>query len=65
MEIATNNRLLTISEAAEMLHYHVNTVRRWSDKGLLKPYRVGSRSDRRFNKADVISLIKSPTYGYK
>ncbi len=65
MVIAANSRLLTISEVAEMLHLHANTVRRWSDNGLLKPYRVGTRSDRRFVEEDVTNLLNSPTYGYK
>jgi excisionase family DNA binding protein len=32
---------------------HVNTVRRWNDRGILKAYRIGPRGDRRFNKADI------------
>ena len=36
--------LLTTSEAAELLNVHVNTVRRWSNKGILKTYYVGPRA---------------------
>ena len=60
-----NNQFLTTSEVAEMLHLHVNTVRRWSDSGLLKPCRIGPRGDRRFIEVDVANLRNSPTYGYK
>jgi hypothetical protein len=28
-------------------------VRRWSDEGILKPYRVGPRGDRRFMRDEV------------
>jgi excisionase family DNA binding protein len=51
------NSLLTVGEAARLLQVHVNTVRRWSNLGILKSYRVGSRSDRRFHKEDIIKLL--------
>ena len=46
--------LMTSSDVARALHLHVNTVRRWSDQGILKAYRIGPRGDRRFSK-DAIS----------
>ncbi len=49
----TIGRLLTTAEVAAMLHIHVNTVRKWSDSGLLLAYRVGPRRDRRFHLEDV------------
>jgi len=54
--------LLTVGQAAELLNVHVNTVRRWSDKGLLEAYCVGSRGDRRFRRRDIDKLLqkKSP-----
>ena len=45
--------LLTINEAAEYLHVHDNTLRRWSDAGLILSYRIGSRGDRRFWHEDL------------
>ena len=65
MTTNSKNRFLTSREVAEMLHIHVNTVRRWGDSGLLKPYRIGARGDRRFIEGDVTNLVNSPTYGYK
>jgi len=65
MVVENNNRLLTIGEVAEILHIHVNTVRRWSENGILKPYRIGPRGDRRYLVADVTNVINSPTYGHK
>lgn len=49
--------MLTISEVALMLNVHINTVRRWSNQGLLQSYRIGSRGDRRFRKEDVNSFL--------
>jgi len=45
--------LLTARQVARLLNVHVNTVRRWNDRGILKAYRIGPRGDRRFNKADI------------
>jgi len=45
--------MLTTSEVARILNVHINTVRRWSNQGALKSYRIGSRGDRRFRKDDV------------
>jgi len=49
--------MLTISEVAQILNVHVNTVRRWSNQGVLKSYRIGTRGDRRFRKEDVASFL--------
>ncbi|MFC1914098.1 helix-turn-helix domain-containing protein [Chloroflexota bacterium] len=51
--------MLTVSEVAYLLHLHPNTVRLWSDKGLLKAYRIGYRSDRRFNLKDVNKFLNT------
>jgi excisionase family DNA binding protein len=51
--------MLTISEVARLLNVHINTVRRWSQQGILKAYRIGSRGDRRFRRADIDSFIAS------
>ena len=45
--------MLTTSEVARILNVHINTVRRWSNQGSLTSYRIGSRGDRRFKKADI------------
>lgn len=56
------NRLLTTSEVAQMLHLHINTVRRWSNNGILKPYHIGMRGDRRFLLEDVINFLTMQKY---
>jgi excisionase family DNA binding protein len=45
--------LLTTSEVARILSVHINTVRRWSNQGIIKSYRIGSRGDRRFKREDI------------
>jgi len=50
--------MLTARETARFLNVHINTVRRWSNKGTLKAYRICSRGDRRFRREDVDALLK-------
>jgi excisionase family DNA binding protein len=45
--------MLTTSEVAHILNVHINTIRRWSNQGVIASYRIGSRGDRRFKKIDV------------
>jgi excisionase family DNA binding protein len=49
--------MLTIGEVAELLNVHLNTVRRWSNRGILKAYRIGSRGDRRFRQEDITNFL--------
>ena len=49
--------LLTAAQVADLLNIHVNTVRRWSNKGILETYRIGPRGDRRFRRQDVDKLL--------
>jgi excisionase family DNA binding protein len=48
-----SNGMLTVREVARILNVHINTVRRWNGKGVLKAYRVGPRGDRRFSREDI------------
>ncbi len=50
--------ILTAGEAAQLIGVHVNTVRRWNEKGTLKGYRIGTRGDRRFRREEVDSFLK-------
>ena len=47
------NALLTPTDVAHLLSVHINTVRRWSNSGLLNSYRIGPRGDRRFRREDI------------
>ena len=49
--------LLTVKEVARLLHIHSNTVRRWSDRGLIRAYRISSRGDRRFKREDIARFL--------
>ena len=51
------NGLLTARQVARLLNVHVNTVRRWNDRGILKAYRIGPRGDRRFDKAEIEGFL--------
>jgi excisionase family DNA binding protein len=59
MVVSELGPLLTASEVAEMLHLHVNTVKRLGDRGQLPFFRVCSRGDRRFRLADVMAFLTS------
>jgi excisionase family DNA binding protein len=50
--------MLRAGEAAQLLGVHVNTVRRWSDKGILRAYYIGSRGDRRFRRMELESFLR-------
>ena len=59
LEIPANAAMLTIAQVAELLHVHPNSVRRWTNEGLLHCYRVGIRGDRRFSADDIAEFIES------
>ena len=48
--------MLITSEVARIFNVHASTIRRWSEQGLIKFYRVGPRGDRRFRREDVAVL---------
>lgn len=60
-----NGRMLTASEVAERLHVHINTIRRWSNNGVITAYRIGPRGDRRFREQDIDNFLKVLTSGNK
>ena len=51
------SKLLTVSEVADLLHVHANTLRRWSEEGRINCYRITPRGDRRFKKKDLDSFL--------
>jgi excisionase family DNA binding protein len=60
MQMISNEvgKLLTATEVAEMLHLHVNTVKRLGDRGEIPFYRVCRRGDRRFRVDDVLDFLR-------
>lgn len=55
--------MLTGSDVAYLLGIHINTVRRWGNRGILKAYRIGSRGDRRFKREDIYKLLQESQKG--
>jgi excisionase family DNA binding protein len=51
--VGRHNAMLTPRDVASLLSIDINTVRRWTNQGLLKAYRIGPRGDRRFRKEDI------------
>ena len=56
-EGATLERMLTARQVGDFLHVTICTIRRWTDKGMLKSCRVGPRRDRRFRREDVLRFL--------
>jgi excisionase family DNA binding protein len=54
---ATLGPMLTVGEASKILGIHSNTLRQWSDQGIITAYRIGPRGDRRFKRENVAALI--------
>ena len=49
--------MLTVREVAYLLHIHTNTVRRWSDRGFIRAYRISYRGDRRFKREEITEFL--------
>lgn len=52
-----NECMLTARQVARLLNVHINTVRRWSNRGMLTAYRIGARGDRRFKREDIDAMF--------
>ena len=67
-DMANNNRqistMLTVREVSRLLHVHSNTLRRWSDQGIIRAYRIGPRGDRRFRPEDIAVLLLEESKGF-
>ena len=57
--VKKKKNLLKLSDAAELLNVHPNTLRQWDKNGILKAIRFGARKDRRYNRDDLLDLIKN------
>ena len=53
---------LTTKGVAAFLGVHPNTIRRWSDEGLIPCLRLGPRHDRRFDPQLVLESISKTTH---
>lgn len=53
----TKDKYLTIAQAAEFLNVSKTSLRRWTNKEVLKCYRIGSRNERRFLIDDLVAFM--------
>jgi excisionase family DNA binding protein len=53
------DRMLTVSEVADLLRVHSSSVRRWQKSGELKSYRLGSKGSLRFKNEDILSFLQA------
>ena len=64
MKSNLTDNMLTVREVSQILHVHSNTLRRWSDQGIIKAYRIGPRGDRRFKQEDIALLLLEESKGF-
>lgn len=57
-EQPSSERMFSVDEIAAILNVHPNTIRHWTDRGLLKAYRVGPHQSRRFTREDIHSFLE-------
>jgi excisionase family DNA binding protein len=55
--VGRGNAMLTARDVASLLSVDISTVRRWTNKGILKAYRIGPRGDRRFRQEDIALFL--------
>jgi excisionase family DNA binding protein len=49
--------MLTVREVARLLHVHPNTLRRWSNNGRIRAYRIAERGDRRYKREEIAQFL--------
>jgi excisionase family DNA binding protein len=49
--------MLTVREVSRLFHVHPNTLRRWSNAGRIKAYRITPRGDRRFKREEIVRFL--------
>ena len=52
-----DREMLSPDDVAHLLSIHVNTVRRWTNRGLIRADRIGPRGDRRFWEEDIATFL--------
>jgi excisionase family DNA binding protein len=51
------SEMLTVREVARLFHIHPNTLRRWSNNGRIRAYRITPRGDRRFKREEIVRFL--------
>jgi excisionase family DNA binding protein len=57
--------MLTLSEVSQLLEVPHSTLRRWTDRGVIRGYRVGPRRDRKFTAEDVAIFLLEEGKGFQ
>jgi excisionase family DNA binding protein len=52
------SEMLTIREVARIFHVHPNTLRRWSNNGRIRAYRITERGDRRYKREEIVRFLE-------
>jgi len=52
-----------VSHVSQMLNVHPNTIRRWSEQGILRTYRIGPARHRRFKREDIDAFLRKSATG--
>jgi len=53
------NRMLSITEAAELLGVSCSSLRRYANEKKIRAYRIGPGGHRRFRKRDVLEYLET------
>lgn len=56
----SEEELLSINQAAELLNVSEASLRRWTNSGKMPCYRVGTQRARRFRRDDLVAFLGSP-----
>jgi len=51
------SEMLTVREVSLLFHIHPNTLRRWSNNGRIRAYRITPRGDRRFKREEIVRFL--------
>ena len=52
------DNMMTVTQVSRILHVHPNTLRRWSDKGVIRSVCITPRGDRRFTSQDIDQFLQ-------
>ena len=52
------SEMLTVREVARLFHIHPNTLRRWTNDGRIRAYRITPRGDRRFKREEIFRFLE-------
>lgn len=54
----STDEFLNVQKAAKLLDLSAKTVRRWAQESKIKGFKIGTRGDWRFNRNELLKLLK-------